>query len=195
MKKQYQQITADERDKIAVYKAHGFNFSDIAKMLGRNRSSIMREVKRNGAEERNVYTAMRAQGKSEDRKSKANTHERLKNPLIKEYVTDKLKEEWTPEIIAGRFKKDHPGYTISHEGQYISISTLRLRNLKCIYPGVTESVRSEVLREQTALIEYHRESALIKDLHAVNLVTGKPIPPYPDNRRRLWRFFWNVLHG
>lgn len=129
MKKQYEHINADERDKIAVYKAHGFNFSDIAKMLGRNRSTIKREIQRNGAEQRDVYTAMRAQTKSEDRKSKANAHERLKNPLIREYVTDKLKEEWTPEIIAGRFKKDHPGHTISHEAiyQYIYLEAPELK--------------------------------------------------------------------
>ena len=118
MKKRYEHINADERDKIAVYKAHGFNFSDIAKMLGRNRSTIMREIERNGAEQRDVYTSMKAQSKSAARKSQANTHERLKNPLVREYVRDKLKEKWTPEIIAGRFKKEHPGQGISHEAIY-----------------------------------------------------------------------------
>ena len=29
MKKRYEHINADERDKIAVFKANGFNFSDI----------------------------------------------------------------------------------------------------------------------------------------------------------------------
>ena len=129
MKKQYEHINADERDKIAVFKAHGFNFSDIVRMLGRNRSTITREIQRNGAEQRNVYTSMRAQSKSEARKSQANTHERLKNSVIREYVTDKLKEKWTPEIIAGRFKKEHPGESISHEAiyQYIYFAAPELK--------------------------------------------------------------------
>ena len=118
MKKQYEHINTDERDKIAVFKANGFNFSDIARMLGRNRSTITREIRRNGGQQRDVYTSMRAQSRAEARKSQANTHERLKNSLIREYVTAKLKEKWTPEIIAGRFKKEHPGESISHEAIY-----------------------------------------------------------------------------
>ena len=58
MPKQYNQITADERDKIAVYLAGGFNYSDIFRMLCRNRSSIMREIKRNGSKQNQVYTSM-----------------------------------------------------------------------------------------------------------------------------------------
>ena len=118
MPKQYEQITADERDKIAVYLAGGFNYSDIARMLGRNRSSIMREVKRNGSKQYQVYTSMYADKRSTERKSKADQHDRLKDPLIRDYVHDKLKEQWTPELIAGRLPQEHSGYSISHEAVY-----------------------------------------------------------------------------
>lgn len=118
MPKQYNQITADERDKIAVYLAGGFNYSDIARMLSRNRSSIMREIKRNGAKQYQVYTSMHADKRSIERKSNANRHDRLKDPLIRDYVHEKLKEQWTPELIAGRLEQDHPGYSISHEAIY-----------------------------------------------------------------------------
>ena len=107
MPKQYNQITADERDKIAVYLAGGFNYSDIARMLGRNRSSIMREIKRNGSQQYQVYTSMYADKRSFERKSIANRHARLKDPFIREYVHTKLKEQWTPELIAGRLKQDY----------------------------------------------------------------------------------------
>ena len=118
MPKQYNQITADERDKIAVYLAGGFNYSDIARMLGRNRSSIMREVKRNGSKQYQLYTSMYADKRSMERKSLANRHDRLKDPFIRDYVHEKLKEQWTPELIAGRLAQDHPGYSISHEAVY-----------------------------------------------------------------------------
>ncbi|MBW1791225.1 MAG: helix-turn-helix domain-containing protein [Deltaproteobacteria bacterium] len=36
----YKQLTADERDKIAIFMARGFNLNNIARMLGRNRSTI-----------------------------------------------------------------------------------------------------------------------------------------------------------
>jgi len=118
MPKPYNQITADERDKIAVYLAGGFNYSDIARMLGRNRSSIMREIKRNGSTQYQVYTSMYADKRSVERKSIANRHDRLKDPFIRDYVHEKLKEQWTPELIAGRLEQDHPGYSISHEAVY-----------------------------------------------------------------------------
>ena len=118
MPKPYNQITADDRDKIAVYLAGGFNYSDIARMLGRNRSSIMREVKRNGSKQYQVYTSMHADKRSAERKSAANRHPRLRDPLIRDYVHEKLKEQWTPELISGRLKQDCPGYSISHEAIY-----------------------------------------------------------------------------
>ena len=118
MPKQYNQITADERDKIAVYLAGGFNYSDIARMLGCDRSSIMREIKRNGSKQYHVYTSMYADKRSVERKSKANRHDRLKDDVIREYVVEKLKEQWTPELIAGRLEQDHPGFSISHEAIY-----------------------------------------------------------------------------
>src|SRR3989338_5155798 len=118
MPKQYNQITSDERDKIAVYLAGGFNYSDIARMLGRNRSSIMREIKRNGSKQYHAYTSMFRSKRSIERKSKANRHDRLKDPFIRDYVYEKLKEQWTPELIAGRLAQDHPGYSISHEAVY-----------------------------------------------------------------------------
>lgn len=118
MPKQYNQITADERDKIAVYLAGGFNYSDIARMLGRDRSSIMREIKRNSSKQYHVYTSMHADRRSAERKSKANRHDRLKNDFIRKYVYEKLKEQWTPELIAGRLEQDYPGCAISHEAIY-----------------------------------------------------------------------------
>lgn len=118
MPKQYNQITADERDKIAVYLAGGFNYSDIARMLGRDRSSIMREINRNGSKQYRVYTSMYADRRSMERKSTANRHARLKDPFIRDYVHIKLKEQWTPELIAGRLNQDHSEWSISHEAVY-----------------------------------------------------------------------------
>ncbi len=118
MPKPYNQITADERDKIAAFLAGGFNYSDIARMLGRNRSSIMREIKRNGSTQYQVYTSMYADKISIERKSIANRLDRLKDPFIRDYVHEKRKEQWTPELIAGRLEQDHPEYSISHEAVY-----------------------------------------------------------------------------
>ena len=116
--KKYNQLTADERDKIAIFMARGFNLNDIAKMLGRNRSTISREIRRNGAAKYKSYTPHAAEARSKLRKSVANTHARLKNSFIRDYIHEKVKEGWTPEIISGTLKKEHPENTISHEAVY-----------------------------------------------------------------------------
>ncbi|MFC1510700.1 helix-turn-helix domain-containing protein [Candidatus Omnitrophota bacterium] len=60
MKKQYQQLTIDERDLIAVHHANGFNISEIAKMLNRNKSTISRELTRNSSKCTKFYLPNKA---------------------------------------------------------------------------------------------------------------------------------------
>lgn len=116
--KKYNQLTADERDKIAIFMARGFNLNDIANLLGRNRSTIGREIRRNGAAKYKIYTPHAADARSKLRKSAANTHARLKNAFVRDYIHQKIKDGWTPEIISGTLKKEHPENTISHEAIY-----------------------------------------------------------------------------
>jgi IS30 family transposase len=129
MKKTYKQLTAAERDEIAIFMARGFNLSNIAIMLGRDRSTISREIRRNGAAKYKRYTPHAAEARSKLRKSAANTHPRLKNLFIRDYVHQKIKDGWTPEIIAGTLKKEHPENSISHEAiyQYIYADALELK--------------------------------------------------------------------
>jgi transposase, IS30 family len=125
MPKKYNQIKPEERDKIAVYLARNFTISDIARMLGRNRSSILREIKRNATAKRQSYTAMQAQKISDQRKSSANQHERIKDRRIREYIDLKLVEGFSPELISGRIKIDHPNLKISSETIYQYIYVLK----------------------------------------------------------------------
>jgi IS30 family transposase len=96
----------------------GHSRGEIAEALGRNKSTISRELKRNASPECKCYTPCRAQARSQERKHLANTHQRLKNDLIRQYVQDNLAGKWSPELIAGRLELDHPGYSISHEAIY-----------------------------------------------------------------------------
>ncbi len=43
----YLQITSDERYKIAALLWQGYSYADIGRQLGRDRSTMMREVERN----------------------------------------------------------------------------------------------------------------------------------------------------
>ena len=118
MLKLYKQLSQEEREHIAHLFSEGDSLVDIAKALDRNKSTISRELTRNSASEYRRYTPCRAHARACERKTTANTHERLKNDFIRQYVKDGLKQGWSPEQIAGRIRIDHPGYSVNHEAIY-----------------------------------------------------------------------------
>lgn len=123
----YKHISQKEREEIYVFNQEGYSKNEIAKELGRDRSTIGRELKRNATsierrfnnspKKRKHYLPDRAQIKYETRRKKAKTAYPLKNPFIYTYTIDHLKRGWAPEIISGKIKQDH-GQRISPECIY-----------------------------------------------------------------------------
>jgi len=118
MPKQYKHLSQAEREQIAQLYWEGKSLGKIAEALIRGKSTISRELNRNSTPEYKRYTPCRAHARSCERKSQANTHRRLKNDLIEQYVRKRLALGWSPELIAGRLRIDHPRYYISHEAIY-----------------------------------------------------------------------------
>jgi len=121
MKKQYKQLTSDERDLIATHHANGFSISDIAKMLNRNKSTISRELTRNRSKSSKIYLSGQAHKKAKKRKKYAAIKEELKCHKIRNFVKNKLKEGWTPQIIAGELALNPQKLKVSHESIYLYI--------------------------------------------------------------------------
>ena len=199
MKKTYKQLNADERDKIAIFMARGFNLNNIARMLGRNRSTIGREIRRNGAAKYKSYTPHAAEARSKLRKSAANTHPRLKNIFIREYVHQKIKDGWTPEIISGTLKKEHPENSISHESiyQYIYADALELkkhlprhyrvrRKRKAKKTGSVENIpgrvgidlRPEKINDRSEFGHWESDSMVSRQSHAALVVQLERLSRY-----------------
>lgn len=120
MGKRHQKLSLEEREKIAVLKACGKSLREIAASLGRHHSSLSRELRRNKSRlfDSRGYWPAQAQIKARKRKSKASRKPRLQNLQIRNYVIEKLKKFWSPELIAGRILLDLPGLKISHEAIY-----------------------------------------------------------------------------
>ena len=118
MPKPYKHLSQEERELIAAQLSKGSSLGEIAKAVGRDRSTISRELKRNCPPERRRYVPCRAHARACERKTKANQHERLKNDLVRQYVRDCLAKGWSPEQISGRIRIDHPGHSINHEAVY-----------------------------------------------------------------------------
>lgn len=94
------------------------SLGEIANALGRSKSTISRELKRNSSPEYRLYLSHRAHRRSEERRKRASRRPRLKNARIMAYVRARLKEGWSPELIAGRIGIDHPELSISYEAIY-----------------------------------------------------------------------------
>ena len=121
MGNKYKHLSAEERDQIAVMRAEGESFGEIAHTLGRNKSTICREVWRNRSPVYDRYGAIQAQKRAQRRKCEAGRRPLLKNDPTRRYVICKLQLGWSPEQIAGRLPHDHPELRISHEAIYQSL--------------------------------------------------------------------------
>ncbi len=90
----------------------------IAKAIGRNKSTISRELTNNSSPEYKKYLSHRAHKRAVQKRENASKRARLKDARIVSYVRTKLKEGWPPEQISGRISIDHPDLSISHEAIY-----------------------------------------------------------------------------
>lgn len=97
----YRHLNIVEREKIAIYRAEGQSMSRIAKVLGRNKSSVSRELKRNAKE----YSPSRAQAAYRRRRKKCHRQKILANSELYALVKKLFLElHWSPEQIAARLK-------------------------------------------------------------------------------------------
>lgn len=113
-------LTTKERDLLAIWKAKGLSNKECGRRLDRSFSTIGRELKRNRWGE--SYVAIHAQGLANKRQFKvAHSKHSLKNPDVFSYVTEKLKDGWSPDEISGRLKQEHKNdasWQICHETIY-----------------------------------------------------------------------------
>ena len=112
----YTQITAAERYTIARLRQHGYPPAAIARMLGRHRSTIYREIRRNATHHDGGYRSELADSYARTRRSRSRRNQRF-SPADWAQVHVRLRELWSPEQIAGRFRGEYR-LRISHETIY-----------------------------------------------------------------------------
>jgi IS30 family transposase len=96
----------EERDRIAQLHHRGFLQNQIAEDLGRDKSTISRELARNRV--RGEYFAGQAQELARRRRCERPLNRKLEDPELNEAVRRGLAQEWSPEQIAGAQKREHP---------------------------------------------------------------------------------------
>lgn len=117
----YTHLTLEEREMIMAFHHEGRRASEIARLLGRNRSTISRELRRNCLW-KHVYIAYRAQRMYENRRIPCRRQMRLENKELFHMVREQfLEHRWSPEQIAGRIAVERPDLRISTNTIYRAI--------------------------------------------------------------------------
>ena len=107
----YSQLTHIQRYQIKSLLKMGHKQNQIAECLGVHKSTISREIRRNQGQR--GYRPKQAQDFAISRRNKA---KKRISASIWQIVEERIREEWSPEQISGRFKIE--GVQISHEHIY-----------------------------------------------------------------------------
>jgi transposase, IS30 family len=120
----YTQLSHEERDRIGLLHAEGMSSTDIGRRLGRDPSTIRRELVRLGP--RTPYSPLRAQTHAEKQRRIPRTMKKLTNETLWTLVQEKLALRWSPEQIAQHLKRTYADIImqVSHETIYTYLYTL-----------------------------------------------------------------------
>ena len=114
-------LTFSDRLFIEQSLAYRRGVCEIARRLGKDHSVISRELQRNQTTH-TPYRAATAQAYADRRARKTNVRKLEKDAALKEHVVARLRDDWSPEQIAGTLKTQPPpvlrGARVSHETIY-----------------------------------------------------------------------------
>lgn len=113
----YHHFSVEEREKIQEMLWQKSSVRAIAGALGRNPSSVWREISRNRPPLQRRYTPRLAHERALRNRQRRGREERLKNNELRNYVISYLKTGWSPEQIAATAKAA-TGTSISKEAIY-----------------------------------------------------------------------------
>ena len=115
-------LTLQEREEISRGIAAGDSARRIAARLGRSPSTVTRELDRHGGRRR--YRAAEADQRAWERARRPQRCKLARNPTLSALVAAKLREDWSPEQIAGWLKSAFPDdetMRVSHESIYLTL--------------------------------------------------------------------------
>src|SRR4051812_42404568 len=112
----YRQLSPEERYMLAALRKQGFNKAQIARALGRHRSTVGRELRRNSTRSDGRYRASTAQERTNGRRSRSRRNQRFSAEDFA-LIDELLRRQWSPEQVAGHLRREGR-LSVSHETIY-----------------------------------------------------------------------------
>jgi len=112
-------LTLAERGILDRLLKQGHSKAQVAQLMGRDRSTIYRELSRNAGDR--GYRPEQAQRRAAARRQRCRKPAKLDDPAVRRYVEAGLKRRWSPDQIAGRAQRDfrrQPGRRLSRQTIY-----------------------------------------------------------------------------
>lgn len=100
------QLTKEERERISQMHFSGASRASIGLALGRDPTTIGRELRRNG--DGGAYSADVAEARARERRRQRRRVKKMDRPQINETVRSGLAQRWSPDQIAGRMRRETP---------------------------------------------------------------------------------------
>jgi IS30 family transposase len=178
--KAYTHFTLEDRESLEKLIKEGKNKTEIAKEMGRDRSSIYRELKRN-TDKVWEYMPIRATMKYLRRRKRSRRKHRYEtDKLLIRYTKLCLRKYWSPEIIVAKWKQHRPQEKLSHSTIYRALERKLIKG----YSGYTH------LRRRNKQKYVREDSAAIKPDYTIH-----DRPKELENRGRIGDFEGDTVRG
>ena len=122
---QYEHLTISEREDIMCMRREGLSVREVARRLGRDGSTVSRELSRNSRE--GLYRASDAQAAADGRRLRCVRPRILDDPALGSLVQRLIRDErWSPEQVAGRVRLEGGRPVVSAATIYRAVDGHRL---------------------------------------------------------------------
>ncbi len=181
--KKYSRVTYAERCQIFILLQSKISIPAIARQLKRHKTTIYREIERNSTK-RSMYKDSQYDGDKAHIKARKRFLDSCRRPLkvdgeLKEFVTKGLQVRWSPELIAGRIRREkkislshmtiyrfvrrNPGYSmyLLHQGHRFPSNRNNFGATRSRFLSIHE--RSKDCAERRSLGHWERDLMYAKD--------------------------------